>query len=450
MKILHVPYCFHPDPVGGTEVFVEGLVAALSRGRHAVEVVAPGQRMETYKHRNVCVTRFPVGSPSLRELYGEGDPAAAEAFGRVLDQGAPDLVHLHAFTSAISVRLVRECKKRGIPVVFTYHTPTVSCQRGTMLHWGEAVCDGALHVQGCSRCTLHGHGLPKTVSSILGSLPTGIGGTLGSLGLSGGPFTALRMTELVSLRHSALRKFLAEVDQVVAVCGWVKQVLLRIGVPEQKVTLSRQGLGEVDSIPERETRHELPRRLAFLGRIHPTKGLHVLIRALRTRPDLPVCLDVYGIAQGREGESYLAQLREQIGKDSRIRILAPVAGRDVVRTLSGYDALAVPSQWLETGPLVVYEAFAAGIPVIGSNLGGIAELVQDGVNGVLVDPGSVDSWQAALSGLVHDSELWKTLRSGVSAPRLMSDVAGEMQDLYARVLAGRHAEAKAHSLHPIH
>lgn len=450
MKLLHVPYCFHPDPVGGTEVFVESLALALHRGGHEVEVAAPGQRMESYTHGKLVVRRLPVGAPSLRELYGEGDPVAADAFGRMLDESTPDLVHLHAFTSGISVRLVQECKKRAVPVVFTYHTPTVSCQRGTMLQWGEYVCDGELNTEKCSQCALHGHGLSKPLSTVLGSLPEEFGAMLGRVGLAGGPFTALRMTELVSLRHAALRTFLDKVDHVVAVCDWVRRVLQRIGVPEEKLTLSRQGLGEVAPVSEERSRDELSRRIAFLGRIHLTKGLHVLIAAMRADPDLPVCLDIYGIAQGRESELYLDQLRQKIGSDSRIRLLEPVAGREVARTLSQYDALAVPSQLLETGPLVVYEAFAAGIPVIGSNLGGIAELVQDGVNGVLVEPASMESWQAALSGLVHDTQLWKTLRGGVSAPRLMSDVAGEMQDLYAKVLAGRNAEAKARSLHPIH
>ncbi len=98
--------------------------------------------------------------------------------------------------------------------------------------------------------------------------------------------------------------------------------------------------------------------------------------------------------------------------------------------LRDYDLLVVPSQWLETGPLVVLEAFAAGIPVLGSRLGGIAELVKDGENGILVEADSVAAWAAALNRLSRESELLRRLRSGVRPPRTMADVAEEMLALY--------------------
>ena len=77
---------------------------------------------------------------------------------------------------------------------------------------------------------------------------------------------------------------------------------------------------------------------------------------------------------------------------------------DVVERLSVYDVVAVPSQGLETGPLVVLEAFAAGVPVLGSAIGGIADKVNDGVDGFLVRPfDSETEWASALEALCHRS-----------------------------------------------
>jgi glycosyltransferase involved in cell wall biosynthesis len=101
--------------------------------------------------------------------------------------------------------------------------------------------------------------------------------------------------------------------------------------------------------------------------------------------------------------------------------------------LQEYDLLAVPSQLLETGPIVVLEAFAAGIPVAGSNLGGIAELVEHGVNGLLVDPASPESWAEALRRLSQDRDLLATLRSGIRPPRTMRDAAAELMAVYRQV-----------------
>ena len=65
---------------------------------------------------------------------GEGDPSAAEQMGRIFEQEQPDIVHLHALTSGVSLRVLREARRRGIKTVLTYHTPTVSCVRGTLMY----------------------------------------------------------------------------------------------------------------------------------------------------------------------------------------------------------------------------------------------------------------------------------------------------------------------------
>jgi hypothetical protein len=84
------------------------------------------------------------------------------------------------------------------------------------------------------------------------------------------------MTELVEARHTAFRSLMAEVDHVVALCQWVKDLLVRNGVPDRKITVSRQGIAyepaAVRGSRKRETANE-PIRIAFLGRLDPTKVL---------------------------------------------------------------------------------------------------------------------------------------------------------------------------------
>jgi len=95
-----------------------------------------------------------------------------------------------------------------------------------------------------------------------------------------------------------------------------------------------------------------------------------------------------------------------------------------------YDLLAVPSQWLETGPMVVLEAFAAGIPVMGSNLGGIAELVQHHVNGILVEASSINAWANELEQLCEHRDNLEQLKRGISPPQMMKVVAEKMNLIY--------------------
>jgi len=110
--------------------------------------------------------------------------------------------------------------------------------------------------------------------------------------------------------------------------------------------------------------------------------------------------------------------------------------------LSAYDFVAVPSRWLETGPLVVLEAFAAGVPIIGSRLGGIAELVRDGMDGILIEADSVGAWSATLQRLCDDRALVERLRWNIRYPRTMDDVADDMIALYHRLPARRAVERR--------
>jgi len=438
VKVLHLPYTFYPDAAGGTEVYVDALARAQRAGGLDAFVAAPAQQEAHYEHAGLPVWRFPIDAAvrDIRELYGDGDAIAAEGFIRILEAAQPDLVHMHAFTAAASLRAVRAAKECGIPVIFSYHTPTVSCQRGTLLRWGSEVCDGALDVRRCAQCALHAAGLNQFASRLVGSLPPAAGGFLGNMGFTGGAWTALRMTELIELRHAAFRSLMAEADHVIALCECVKQVLLRNSVPAEKISLCRQGLVQEvldDAPPSREQDREGDRlRIVFLGRLDPTKGVHVLLEALHSVPDLDVHLDIFGVRQDASGAAYLAQLKNVAGHDARIRFLAPIPAREVIPAIREYDILAVPSQSLETGPLVVLEAFAAGVPVMGSDLGGIAELVRHDVDGLLVEPRSVSAWAAAIRGLATESAGLTRLRSNIRRPRRIAEAAQEIDRLYRR------------------
>jgi glycosyltransferase involved in cell wall biosynthesis len=448
MRILHVPYSFYPDPPGGTEVYVNTLATAQSAmGCHAA-VAAPGATDSSYEHQGMRVWRFAVSTDlSLVALYGDGDQQAAKGFGRILDDFGPDVVHMHAFTSAVSILLAKQAAQRSIPIVFNYHTPTVSCMRGTLLKWGSEICDGNLHSAPCVACTVNAHGISPQLAKLISMLPETGSHLLGRAGLSGGIWTALRMPALIDLRIRSFRQLMQMVDRVVSLCDWTRALLVQNGVPENKISLCRQGISWSRDKPGGDpvsTELRLPLRAAFLGRLDRTKGAHVVVQALKSDPALPVTLDLFGVSQGEAGNQYAAGIRKLIADDTRIRMLAPLPSDRVVSRLCEYDLLVVPSQWLETGPLVVLEAFAAGIPVVGSNLGGIAELIRDAVDGLLVTPfDSPIAWAESLRRLCREPGLLFSLRGGIRRPRDMQQVAEEMMSLYESLAARRYPAVSA-------
>lgn len=102
--------------------------------------------------------------------------------------------------------------------------------------------------------------------------------------------------------------------------------------------------------------------------------------------------------------------------------------------MQSYDLVAIPSRCLETGPLVVLEAFAAGTPVLGARLGGIAELVTHNVDGILIPPDDPSAWAVVIGSLAAAPEQIEGLRWGIRPPRTMKDAAAEMAALYRELL----------------
>jgi len=437
MRVVHVPFTYYPEAVGGTEVYVAELAREL--GALGIESVVAAPASDDagarYEYDGVPVHRFAVSpATDVRDLYGDGDAASAAALDAIVADVHADVLHLHAFTRAASVRAARAAHRRGVPVVFTYHTPTASCVRGTLLRDGRDPCDGALIERRCASCLLESRGVPEPVRDVVTAMPARLGALVAAAGARGPWVTALRARELTGARHDAFRALLAEADAVVAVCDWVRTILLRAGAPPGRLLLSRQGtpVRSVARLPAPES--DAPLRLAFVGRLHPTKGLHVVLAALAARRDLAVSFDIFGVAQDLDAARYGEALERLATNDGRVSLRPPLPPEQVVPTLAGYHATVVPSQWLETGPLTVLESFAAGVPVIGSNLGGIAELVTHDRDGWLVPHASTTAWETALARLASDRRLGARLRAGVRPPRTTTDVARDMATLYASIV----------------
>lgn len=434
MKTLHLPFCFYPDPVGGTEIYVESLAISLRRLGIEAEIAIPATDQRSYRHNQLRVHRFATGSPDLADLYGLGDRVAALSFARVLESCSPDVVHLHSWTTAVSLRLLRTVKALGIPVVFTYHTPTVSCVRGTLLRWGSEQCDGDLKSAPCAACMLHGKGLSRALSIAVASLPVAVGNRVGQIGVNGKLITAMRASELIQLHKDALRGLLEEADAIVAVCKWAYDWILRSGADESRLTISPQALpNSVDlqrPIKTRPADEDI--RVVFVGRLAREKGIGILLEAMRRISSRRLKLDIFGVEVSSEGESIRRRVLD--ANDQRIRLLAPFPNANAASKLRPYDCLAVPSQCLETGPLVVLEAFAAGVPIVGSNLGGIAELVEHEKNGLLVEHASIEAWVEAFNRLLTEPGLLPRLRLGTPKVRTMGEVANEMLGVYTRLV----------------
>ena len=141
------------------------------------------------------------------------------------------------------------------------------------------------------------------------------------------------------------------------------------------------------------------------------------------------------MASSKSGsDDFVTWLNRLAAGDGRVAFRPALSPHAVVKEMRACSLVAVPSRWLETGPLVVLEAFAAGTPVLGARLGGISELVTDGENGVLLPPDNPQRWAREIARMAADPARLLRLRQGVRRPRSMADVAQDMASLYRTML----------------
>jgi glycosyltransferase involved in cell wall biosynthesis len=158
------------------------------------------------------------------------------------------------------------------------------------------------------------------------------------------------------------------------------------------------------SVPRREG---TGRNFLYLGRLSPEKGVRTLVRAW---DDVGAELVVVG--DGPDAD----QLRTEAPPS--VRFVGPLPGEDVVDLIREARAVLVPSVWYEAQPRVILEAYAAGVPVVASRIGGLPDLIIEEESGLLVTPGDGTAWAQAANRLLDDEA---AIRLGEGAHRMWQE-----------------------------
>jgi glycosyltransferase involved in cell wall biosynthesis len=235
-------------------------------------------------------------------------------------------------------------------------------------------------------------------------------------------------------RTEFLRERVNKVDAILAPTKLMQQMLTANGIDPGLVTLSRYGMDTSSFQDARRPRSgpgELL-RIGYMGTIHRQKGLHVLLKAFKELPrssgaTLRVCgnLEYY--------PDYAHEVYELAARDPRVNFAGTFPNEQMAAELGKIDVLVVPSTWYENTPLVIYSALVAGIPVVASNLGGMAEVVRHGENGLLFEPGDPEDLTRQLQLLIEEPGLLEDLGRNAVSVRTVEESVDEMLDLYERL-----------------
>jgi len=440
MKIVQAAGWYLPDTIGGTEVYVAALAREFRTNGHEVLIAAPQAGLttpRTYQHDGCEVFRYPVpDSPTRDEAQGSVAVRGAEHFHDWLAAARPDVVHIHTFVTGLGLPEIHAARDAGSHVVVTTHASSLGflCQRGTLMWQGETLCDGIVEAARCAECVLQHRGAPSIAGAAFASLPAAVSRVAAAL--PGKVGTALGMTDLIARNMERQRAMFESIDAFIVLTERAAEIVRANGAPADKVIVNRLGVRNTFSrngSPSRTSSRDAV-SVGYVGRFEDVKGVVDLALAMRQVPaDVPLRLEFRGPVQTPSDRDTRNMIVEMLASDPRVTVSEAGAHADMASLLRTYHVVCCPSRCLEGGPTVGLEAMALGVPVIAASVGGIAEVVRDGVNARLVAPGNVEALAAALIEIgrspLQTICQWK---SRLPTPRTVQAVAHDYLRLYGR------------------
>jgi glycosyltransferase involved in cell wall biosynthesis len=377
MRILICSNLFPPHVLGGAELVAYQQAKTLQELGHDVRIFCGRLRGSLFSAYRSWIKKgeFHTTQVNLSPQDLSGDqwnfenPRVLQAFCRALDAFSPDVVHFHNLVG-LSVKMIDACHARQIPTVMTLHDYWGICFKNTLIRNDGRLCPkGGFDCLGCREVIGREMPIPSPV------------------------------------RNAHILLSLQKIDRFIAPSHYLAERYAANGIPREWTAVIQNGV-DIDRFrPTRKGHHLLT--LGFIGYLGTHKGVDVLLRALRlVQASVPVHLLVVG--DGEAAES-LKVLCRDLHLDTAVTFYGRVENHRIAALYEEIDVLVVPSVWPENSPVTIAEAMASGIPVIASAIGGIGELVEDGVTGFLVPPGDSHTLAQRIALFLAQPELGEEL-----------------------------------------
>jgi glycosyltransferase involved in cell wall biosynthesis len=250
----------------------------------------------------------------------------------------------------------------------------------------------------------------------------------GLVGGAVGEFANAEAGPTVAALRTARNAAVHRAAHVVCPSAFMAELAVSWGVPADRVTV----LPNPAPLPEEAVDVRLDGRpaLVFAGRLTAQKDVDVLLQAFSGVPKATLTIAGDGVERER-----LESLTAELALGSRVRFVGSLPRAEVLGLMGAADAVVLSSAW-ENFPHGLVEALAMGTPVVSTRVGGVPEIVEDGGNGLLVEPGDPAAFAAALQTLLGDDELRARLRAAAapSVARFHQDeVYGRLEAILAQV-----------------
>ncbi|MDB5765186.1 MAG: glycosyltransferase, partial [Herminiimonas sp.] len=298
-----------------------------------------GHEVELYRRHNDELNRISPGIAAAATIWSK---QSADELSAKIDVFQPDLIHVHNTFPLISPSAYWIAARKKIPVVQTLHNFRLLCPQGAFLRNGK-ICEECIGkipwravVRKCYRNSL--------------------------------PQSAVLTSMLVA--HRAIGTYRNKIARYIVLNTFCRDRFIEGGLPAEQLRV-KPNFVESKYIPDWGAR----RGAMFVGRLSPEKGIDTLIEAVRINSGKNVSVIGSGPYERRVAENFGEQYLGFMSRD------------DIMFRMCSALYLLVPSVGYENSPCTIMEAFSCGLPVIASRLGPLTNIIQDGVTGLLFNPG---------------------------------------------------------------
>lgn len=360
MKICFISNLYPPFIIGGAEISVGRVAEELVKKGHEVFVVTTSPTAKSNIEEIEGVKVYRIAPLNLYPMYQHQkqkkilkpfwhvidlwNPHSYVIVKNILKKEAPDIVHINNF-KGLSLSVFSAVKCLDLPLIFTAHDYSLICPRANLLHGSGEICN------------------------------------------SPSKFCVL---------YNRIQKYLVDnkPDLVTAPSQFVIDKLKEVGLFKGVKTI-KVPLGIELSDEKAEKRYDVI-DILYVGALSRHKGVHILINAFKELKSENIELHIVG--KGADAE----EIKKIAGSDQRIIFHGFVPDEELMQLYQKANVVVVPSIWYDNSPMVIYESFINGTPVIGSGIGGIPELVEVGHNGYLFGAGNVDELKGILEYLIEN------------------------------------------------
>lgn len=445
MKITFFVHCFFPGHFYGTETYTLELAKHYQAAGHQVTVVtalfqgepSQGEIISRYEFQGipvVCIDKNFTPHTRVKETYYQLE--MRDVLERVLRELSPDVVHVTHLMNHTAA-LLEVTQALGISTYATFTDFFGFCLNNKLEAANGDLCAGpSASRTNCVACHLKAAasnpwaepwmryaknaGMAQAMASVVNvarRLPN----------LRHGPIDGL-VEDVVRRPDTLDTLYNAGYRAAVAPTKFLSGAYKANGI---SVPLHNIQFGvDIDRSPKPERAADHITVIGFIGQIAPHKGTYLLIEAFRRLPKNVAALRIYGPAD--QDSAYMKQLTE-LAKGYDVQFMGTFAKEKMAEILREMDLLVIPSRWYENSPLVLLNALATHTPVLVTNVAGMTEFLEPGVNGYAFELGNADHLHHQLLQLVQSKEKLYALAKTTYYDRTPGIMANETMAIYSAV-----------------